>query len=73
MSGKDIDDMTFEKLKFWTVSSLKDYLRRRNLPGIGNKEMLLARTFAAFKMTIPETESSSRELSGINEISRTGN
>ena len=22
MSGKDIDDMTFEKIKFWTVSSL---------------------------------------------------
>ena len=24
MSGKDIDDMTFEKYKFWTVSSLED-------------------------------------------------
>ena len=26
MSGKDIDDMTFEKIKFWTVLSLKDFL-----------------------------------------------
>ena len=62
MSGKDIDDMTFDKFKFWTVSSLKDFLRRRNLSGIGNKEMLVARSFAAFEMKIPETESSSKLL-----------
>ena len=62
MSGKDIDNMTFDKFKFWTVSSLKDFLRRRNLSGIGNKEMLVARSFAAFEMKIPETESSSKLL-----------
>ena len=65
MSGKDIDDMTFEKFKFWTVSSLKDFLRRRNLSGIGNKEMLVARSFAAFEMKIPETESSSKLLESL--------
>ena len=56
MSGKDIDDMTFEKFKFWTVSSLKDFLMRRNLSGIGNIEMLVARSFATFEMKIPKTE-----------------
>ena len=46
MSGKDLDDiMTFEKNQFWTISSLKDFLRRRNLSGIGNKEVLVARRF----------------------------
>ena len=54
--------MTFEKFKFWTVSSL---LRRRNLSGIGNKEMLVARSFAAFEMKIPETESSSKLLESL--------
>ena len=65
MSGKDIDDMTFEKFKFWTVSSLKDFLRQRNLSGIGNKEMLVAKSFAAFEMKISETESSSKLLESL--------
>ena len=65
MSGKDIDDMTFEKFKFWTVSSLKDFLRQRNLSGIGNKEMLVARSFAAFEMKISETESPSKLLESL--------
>ena len=65
MSVKDIDDMNFEKFKFWTVSSLKDFLRRRKLSGIGNKEMLVARSFAAFEMKIPETESSSKLLDSL--------
>ena len=47
MSGKDIDDMTFEKFKFWTVSSLKDLLGEETC-----KEMLIARSFAAFEMKI---------------------
>ena len=64
MSGKDLD-MTFEKVKVWTVSSLKDFLRRRNLSGIGNKEMLVARSFAAFEMKIPGTKSSSKLLEGL--------
>ena len=65
MSGKDIDDMSIEKFKFWTVLSLKDFLRRKTLSGIGNKEMLVARSFAAFEMKIPETESSSKLLESL--------
>ena len=45
MSGKDLDDMTFEKITFLTVSSMKYFLRRRNLSGMGNKELLVARSF----------------------------
>ena len=47
MSGKDLDYiMNFEKIKFWTVSSLKLFLRLRNMSGIGNKEMLVARSLS---------------------------
>jgi hypothetical protein len=46
MSGKELDDMTFEKFKFWKVPALKDFLRKRNLSCVGTKEMLVARVFA---------------------------
>ena len=35
MSGKELDDMTFEKIKFWKVSALKEFLRKRNLSCVG--------------------------------------
>ena len=47
MSGKELDDMTLEKFKFWKVPALKDFLRKRNLSCVGTKEMLVARVFAA--------------------------
>jgi hypothetical protein len=37
MSGKELDDMTFEKFKFWKVSALKDFFRKRNLSCVGTK------------------------------------
>ena len=46
MSGKELDDMTLEKFKFWKVPALKDFLRKRNLSCVGTKEMLVARVFA---------------------------
>ena len=52
MSGKKLDDMTFEKLKFWKVSALKNVLRKRNLSCVG-KKMLVARVFAAWEKNIP--------------------
>jgi len=30
MSGKELDDMTLEKFKFWKVPALKDFLRKEN-------------------------------------------
>jgi hypothetical protein len=33
--------MTFEKLKLWKVSALKDFLRKRNLSCVGEKKCLL--------------------------------
>jgi hypothetical protein len=48
MSGKKLDDMTFEKFKFWKVSALKNVLRKRNLSCVG-KKMLVARVFAAWE------------------------
>ena len=49
MSGKELDDMTLEKFKFWKVPALKDFLRKRNLSCVGTKEMLVARVFAAWE------------------------
>ena len=52
MSGKELDDMTFEKFKFWKVSALKNVLRKRNLSCVG-KKMLVARVFATWENNIP--------------------
>jgi hypothetical protein len=41
--------MTFEKFKFWKVSALKDFLRKRNLSCVGTKKMLVARVFTAWE------------------------
>jgi hypothetical protein len=41
MSGKELDDMTFEKFKFWKVSALKNFLRKRNWSCVGGKKCLL--------------------------------
>ena len=62
MSGKELDDMTLEKFKFWKVPALKDFLRKRNLSCVGTKEMLVARVFAgqetniSVEKTAPERE-----------------
>ena len=62
MSGKELDDMTFEKIKFWKVSALKNFLRKRNLSCAGTKKMLVARVFAACEKNISvEKTASERE------------
>jgi hypothetical protein len=53
MSGKELDDMTLEKFKFWKVPALKDLLRKRNLLCVGTKEMFVARVFAGWEKNIP--------------------